>query len=259
MLGREALLTQERIDAVRILTPQDIRRAAEAFNAIAREAGMRAAPAHDIADKRTPVDADGNILALEVFGWNDDERVWWRNSRIALDSPLTTACRFEGEPFWVNAEGFHTRQPNPYLDSIDISNFEHRAMTRAAIAVPVMDGPRILATFDGALADHAVRETKAKYLAGDELVARLRPLIDNWADVTVRLREQLTTTAELTDMLRRAGAPSRPEDISLTFDDVRATFPRAMYYRSRYTALDVAWELGIFDELVAEVFDRIWA
>jgi len=137
MLGREALLTQERIDAVRILTPQDIRRAAEAFNAIAREAGMRAAPAHDIADKRTPVDADGNILALEVFGWNDDERVWWRNSRIALDSPLTTACRFEGEPFWVNAEGFHTRQPNPYLDSIDISNFEHRAMTRAAIAVPV--------------------------------------------------------------------------------------------------------------------------
>jgi glycerol-1-phosphate dehydrogenase [NAD(P)+] len=113
--------------------------------------------------------------------------------------------------------------------------------------------------FDGALADHAVRETKAKYLAGDELVARLRPLIDDWADVTVRLREQLTTTAELTDMLRRAGAPSRPEDISLTFDDVRATFPRAMYYRSRYTALDVAWELGIFDELVAEVFDRIWA
>ena len=37
----------------------------------------------------------------------------------------------------------------------------------------------------------------------------------------------------------------------LTPDDVRATFPRAMYYRSRYTALDVAWELGIFDDLVA--------
>ena len=112
--------------------------------------------------------------------------------------------------------------------------------------------------FTARAADHAVRETKAKYLAGDELVARLRPLIDNWADVTVRLRGQLTTTAELSDMLRRAGAPSLPEDISLTFDDVRATFPKAMYYRSRYTALDVAWELGLFDELVDEVFDRIW-
>ena len=55
-------------------------------------------------------------------------------------------------------------------------------------------------------------------------------------------------------MLRRAGAPSRPEDISLTFDDVRATFPRAMYYRSRYTVLDLAREAGWFDDLVAEVF-----
>jgi DNA-binding CsgD family transcriptional regulator len=122
---------------VRIQGPFDIRRAAEALNAIALECGMRAAPAHDIADKRTPVDAEGNILAKDVFGWTDDERVWWRNSRIALDSPLTTACRFESEPFWVNAEGFRTRQPNRYLDSIDIGNFEQRAMTRAAIGVPV--------------------------------------------------------------------------------------------------------------------------
>ena len=98
---------------------------------------MRAAPAHDIADKRTPVDIEGNILAKDVFGWTDDDRVWWRNSRTALDSPLTSACRFRSEPFWVNAEGFRTRQPNSYLDSIDLGNFEQRAMTRAAIGIPV--------------------------------------------------------------------------------------------------------------------------
>lgn len=132
-----ALLSQDRIDAVRISSPQDVRRAAEALHAIAMECGMRAAPAHDIADKRTPVDADGNLLAREVFGWSDDERVWWRNSRIALDSPLTSACRFEGQPFWVNAQGFRTRLPNAYLRAIDLVNFEQRAMTWAAIAVPV--------------------------------------------------------------------------------------------------------------------------
>jgi DNA-binding CsgD family transcriptional regulator len=99
--------------------------------------GMRVAPAHDIADKRTPVDADGNILASDVFGWVSDDKVWWRNSRIALDSPITSACRFESEPFWVNAEGFRTRQPNHYLGSIDLANFEHRALTRAAIVVPI--------------------------------------------------------------------------------------------------------------------------
>jgi LuxR family transcriptional regulator, quorum-sensing system regulator CciR len=132
------ILSLEKVDAVRIVGPQDIRRAAEAFHQISIEtAQMRVAPAHDIAGRRTPVDADGGILARDVFGWTADDKVWWKNSRIALDSPLTSACRFESEPFWVNAEGFRTRLPNHYLNAIDLSHFEQRAMTRAAIVIPV--------------------------------------------------------------------------------------------------------------------------
>lgn len=132
-----SLLSQEKIDSVRIITPQDIRPAAEALHAIAQECGMRAAPAHDIAGKRTPIDAEGNVLASEVFGWPDIDKVWWRNSRIALDSPLTSACRFESQPFWVNSQGFHTLHPSNYLESIDLANFETRALTWAAIVAPV--------------------------------------------------------------------------------------------------------------------------
>jgi LuxR family transcriptional regulator, quorum-sensing system regulator CciR len=132
------LFSLENVDAVRIADANDVRRAAEALHRIAMDfAQMRVAPAHDIADKRTPVDANGSILARDVFGWNAEDKVWWKNSRIALDSPLTSACRFESEPFWVNAEGFRTRQPNPYLDAIDLGHFEQRAMTQAAIVVPV--------------------------------------------------------------------------------------------------------------------------
>lgn len=132
------LFSRARVDSVRIVDAADVRRAAEALHSISMElAKMRVAPAHDIADKRTPVDSTGAILARDVFGWNADDKVWWKNSRIALDSPITSACRFESEPFWVNAKGFRTRQPNPYLDAIDLSNFEQRAMTRAAIVVPV--------------------------------------------------------------------------------------------------------------------------
>jgi LuxR family transcriptional regulator, quorum-sensing system regulator CciR len=133
-----AIFSLENVDLVRISTPGDVRRAAEALHQIVFSAtNMRVAPAHDIADKRTPVDADGALLARDVFGWVADDKVWWKNSRIALDSPLTSACRFESEPFWVNSEGFRTRQTNPYLDAIDINNFEARAMTQAAIVVPV--------------------------------------------------------------------------------------------------------------------------
>lgn len=126
------------VDEVRIASPSDVRRAAEALHRIAMSlASMRVAPAHNIAEKRTPVDANGAILAQDVFGWPDEAKVWWKNSRIALDSPITSACRFESEPFWVNAKGFHTRHANPYLEGIDLANFEQRAMTRAAIVVPV--------------------------------------------------------------------------------------------------------------------------
>ncbi|MEG3124204.1 helix-turn-helix transcriptional regulator [Sphingomonas sp. GB1N7] len=132
------MLNVENVAAVRITGPSDVRRAAEAFHAIVMDAaGMRVAPTQNIAERTTPVDMDGAILARDVFGWEDTGKVWWKNARIALDSPITSACRFESEPFWVNKDGFRTRQPNHYLTAIDMTNFEQRAMARAAIVVPV--------------------------------------------------------------------------------------------------------------------------
>jgi DNA-binding CsgD family transcriptional regulator len=57
--------------------------------------------------------------------------------QLALHSPLAGACRYESEPFWCNAAGFHARLPNPLLDAIDRSDFEGRSLTPAAIVVPV--------------------------------------------------------------------------------------------------------------------------
>jgi LuxR family transcriptional regulator, quorum-sensing system regulator CciR len=132
------MLSLDHINAVRAANAADVRRAAEALHAFAMDtAQMRVAPAHNIADKQTPVDASGAVLAHDVFGWAEEEKVWWKNTRIALDSPITSACRFESEPFWVNAQGFRTRLHNPYLDAINLANFEQRAMTKAAIVVPV--------------------------------------------------------------------------------------------------------------------------
>lgn len=130
-------LTLAELDAVRISGESDIRPAAEFLRDLAAAKGLRVACAHDLTDKRTPVDAAGNVLARDVFGWEADEEVWWRNSRIALQSPITMACRFETEPFWVNAEGFHAHAVNHYLDAIDLVDFEARALTSAAIVVPV--------------------------------------------------------------------------------------------------------------------------
>lgn len=132
------MLNPDNVDAVRVRDITDVRRAAEALHRITTDlSNMRAAPTHDIADRCTPIDDQGNVLALDVFGWPDSTQAWWRSSNIALHSPIVSACRYENDVFWVNEQGFHTRSPNPYLAAIDLSHFETRARTCAAIVVPV--------------------------------------------------------------------------------------------------------------------------
>src|SRR5512146_63264 len=127
-------------DAARITitSVKDIRPAAEALRDIAWDrAQLRVGVTDNIASKNPLADEDGAILASEVFGWNGPNERWWADTRLALSSPLPRACRYESEPFWANAEGFRTRQPNRYLEAIDLSNFEKRALTKAAIVIPV--------------------------------------------------------------------------------------------------------------------------
>jgi len=84
-----------------------------------------------------PIALLGLSLALDVFGWTDPGPRWWENARLALTSPLTIACRYESEPFWCNEHGIHLRQQNAHIASLDIADFCKRAMTEAAIVVPI--------------------------------------------------------------------------------------------------------------------------
>lgn len=84
------------------------------------------------------IDAMGNVLAESVFGWSGGEDRWWTRRCLGLDSPLARACRYEGEPFWTNALGFHGPLDNPYLSAIDVGKwFAVNAISRSAIVVPI--------------------------------------------------------------------------------------------------------------------------
>ncbi|MEL7199494.1 MAG: LuxR C-terminal-related transcriptional regulator [Pseudomonadota bacterium] len=127
----------ELLDTVTITCIEDIHDAAANLAEIARERGMQIAVCDDISSKEPMVDADGTILNADVFHWLDDGARWWEDHRLALHSPLPRACRYESEPFWVNASGFNTRWRNSYLDEIDLNDFEKRSLCKAAIVIPV--------------------------------------------------------------------------------------------------------------------------
>ena len=122
---------------VTICLVDDIHDAAVALAEIAMDRGLRVAACSDIASKDQMIDADGGIINGEIFGWMGEGERWWEDTRLALSSPLPRACRYESEPFWVNADGFRTHWRNRYLDGIDLGEFHKRALCAAAIVVPV--------------------------------------------------------------------------------------------------------------------------
>ena len=133
--GRENF--DQLLEAVTIRCIGDIHDAAVTLARVAEERGFQVALCDDISSKEPMVDAEGTVLNADIFRWLDDGARWWEDHRLALHSPLPRACRYESEPFWANRHGFHTRWRNSYLEEIDLTDFEKRALCKAAIVVPV--------------------------------------------------------------------------------------------------------------------------
>lgn len=127
----------EWLGLVTIASVDDIHAAAESLAELAEEHGFRVALCDDISSKEPMVDAEGTVLNADVFGWLDDGERWWEDTRLALSSPIPRACRYESEPFWINADGIHPLWPNDYLAELDLADFRRRALVHAAIVVPV--------------------------------------------------------------------------------------------------------------------------
>jgi glycerol-1-phosphate dehydrogenase [NAD(P)+] len=104
------------------------------------------------------------------------------------------------------------------------------------------------------LEEGAVEQTLAKYVGAAGLAQRLELLREVWPGLREKVREQLTTAEQIEEMLETAGCPTGPGRIGLRWEDFRATYTRARTIRKRYTVLDLAFESGILDECVDELF-----
>jgi len=129
----------ELLENVTIRKPGDIRKAAHYLQDIARSKGFRVALCADIASGRPMIDAEGNSLNSDIFGWVKHSERWWKDAQYALHSPVPRACRYESEPFWCDASGFHSSTPNEFLDDIDVGSYFVKTKTRYSklIIVPV--------------------------------------------------------------------------------------------------------------------------
>jgi len=175
------------LNAVRITAASGIRAAAEALrDAVAERTGLRVAVTDNIASASPMRDADGAILASDVFGAEADE-CWWTTPHLALTSPLPMACRFESEPFWCNAAGIHTRTANPLLANFDLRRFRERALTSAAIVAPIHLPFGQIAAASFLSPDHEIDDLSAEFAEHGEALALLaRVFVSSYVKATER-------------------------------------------------------------------------
>jgi glycerol-1-phosphate dehydrogenase [NAD(P)+] len=112
----------------------------------------------------------------------------------------------------------------------------------------------VRAAFKGiAAAEGAVKTALEKLLPGRAAAALGGALRDNWKRIREKALEQLVPYGELRALMERGGCPLKPEEINLTRAKVIADSRRAQMIRNRYTVLDMAWDMGVFEDVLAEM------
>jgi glycerol-1-phosphate dehydrogenase [NAD(P)+] len=136
----------------------------------------------------------------------------------------------------------------------DLRTFDIEAAVRAWPSMDELE-KRIHKLFGpGALENRAKEETRAKYVSGEALRVQLNRLRANWAELRTKLLAQLIPFRELRDMLRRAGCPFDPRQIGIPPARLRLSYQQCCYMRRRFTVLDFAQRLGVFNLALDNLF-----
>lgn len=143
--------------------------------------------------------------------------------------------------------------------AIDMDAVDEEAIVAAAKSDEQIEA-RVRALLSPRIAQEAVAHSVFKNLTGDELRERVRAIRESWPRIVERVRPQLITADEAAARLKAVGAPYHPEMIGIDMDRFRQTHFKAQMIRPRYTIIDLLTDLGMFEEVVDDLFapDGYW-
>jgi glycerol-1-phosphate dehydrogenase [NAD(P)+] len=109
-------------------------------------------------------------------------------------------------------------------------------------------------TFKGNRACEKIVQTALEKLMSEKTVEAVNQVFhDSWKEIRDKVLERLMPYAELKELLGRAGCPLIPETIGLTRNEVIATARKAQMMRNKYCVLDLAWDMGVFESVLAKL------
>jgi glycerol-1-phosphate dehydrogenase [NAD(P)+] len=103
--------------------------------------------------------------------------------------------------------------------------------------------------------DLVVKTALEKYL-DQGTVTRIREAVtDNYRELRDRVLARLLPYGKLRELLGKALCPLRPELIGLSRTEAIATARRAQMMRNKYCLLDLIWDLGVMETVLARLED----
>jgi len=109
-------------------------------------------------------------------------------------------------------------------------------------------------------AEQVIEQSRLKYIDSSALQERVNRVSEIWPELKQKLRRQLLGFHEFKAMLQQVNAPVSPEDIGIALDRLKESYGLARLIRKRYTVLDFANELGVFETCIDSIFnsDKYW-
>ncbi|RKY61305.1 MAG: sn-glycerol-1-phosphate dehydrogenase [Candidatus Neomarinimicrobiota bacterium] len=109
-------------------------------------------------------------------------------------------------------------------------------------------------------AEQIIEQSRQKYVDSSVLQERVNRVTEIWPELKQKLRRQLLGFHEFKAMLQQVNAPVSPEDIGIALDRLKNSYGLARLIRKRYTVLDFANELGVFETCIDSIFnsDKYW-
>ncbi|MDR1899838.1 MAG: sn-glycerol-1-phosphate dehydrogenase [Treponema sp.] len=110
----------------------------------------------------------------------------------------------------------------------------------------------VSAAFRGSRGHDGVVKTALEKMADEKTVEAVNGAFrDGWKDIRGKVLAQILPYGELRALLENAGCPLRPETVNLTRGYAIATARRAQMIRNKYSILDIAWDMGCFETILA--------
>lgn len=110
----------------------------------------------------------------------------------------------------------------------------------------------------GSLSATVLPHAEEGYPVRETLRARMATLRDQWRGILAELDGTLRSAADIEAELAAAGAPTRFRDLGVSRDRAYESIAWSRDIRSRYTVLDLVWELGYLDEWAEQAVERFY-